>query len=413
MKHHRQWSFVHRCAAAFVLSAGAVACASVEHEPTATRPRGSPTDSSEVVTDAYASSGGSGGSAGSPTLALGDPAPTTTPPETQVCQGETYEGKPIPVDTYFLVDSSVSMSEPVAGGTKWQVLTSALVSYLSAAHADAGAVGVGFFPNAAPPSCMPGDPGCVCIPFTSRCASNTGGSCSPSDYEPTVELSLPSSTQRVLADLAAHQLSGGTPTRPAIEGTLQYLEQWATSHPDRKVALVLATDGEPTGCENNRPEDIARLTGSAWSGPHAIRTFVLGVGALLSSLDPVAVAGGTDGALLVDTSGNLSQELTAALDKIRSESAVSCDFAIPKGDGAANVDPTKVNVRVTTAGGASSLVSQAFDSNPKNCGVDGGWFYDSVVAPTTIKLCESTCRQLQAGSVQIQYGCDTVVRPPR
>jgi hypothetical protein len=194
---------------------------------------------------------------------------------------------------------------------------------------------------------------------------------------------------------------------------LRYLEHWATSHPERRVVLVVATDGEPTGCDRNRPEDIAALAAQAWSGPHAIRTFVLGVGGLLSSLDAVAQAGGTGGALLIDTSSNVSQQLIDALEKIRSESAVACDFVIPGGSEGMKVDPGKVNVRASTAGGPLNVVSQTFMSAAANCEAAGGWYYDDPARPTKIKLCDSTCAALQHGSIQIQYGCDTVVRPPR
>jgi hypothetical protein len=314
---------------------------------------------------------------------------------------------------YFLVDSSTSMAEPADAGTKWEVVSQALVSFLNSARPVDGAVGLGYFPTGGPTACTRGQPGCVCIPYRNHCVSGAEGSCAAVDYKPAAELSVPSDSARVVADLAAHQLSGGTPTRPAVEGTLRYLEQWATSHPERRVVLVVATDGEPTGCDRNRPEDIAALAAQAWSGPHAIRTFVLGVGGLLSSLDAVAQAGGTGGALLIDTSSNVSQQLVDALEKIRSESAVACDFVIPGGSEGMKVDPGKVNVRASTAGGPLNVVSQTFMSAAANCEAAGGWYYDDPARPTKIKLCDSTCAALQHGSIQIQYGCDTVVRPPR
>lgn len=415
MQHRHQWPNVIRLVgAAIALTLGTVACASPEDEPPPARAgNGASTSLGGAVIAETDSSGGRSGSAGSKTLQLGGSETAPPPIDAEVCQGETYEGKAAPVDMYFLVDSSTSMAEPVDGGTKWEVVVNALVSFLNGAHPVDGAVGLGYFPNGAVSACKPGQRGCVCIPYTNRCASNLEDSCAPADYKPAADLSVPPDTARVVADLAAHQLSGGTPTRPAIEGTLQYLEQWATSHPERQVILVVATDGEPTGCDRNRPQDIAALTAQAWSGPHTIRTFVLGVGAMLSSLDAIAQAGGTNEALLVDTSGDLAKQLSEALERIRSESAVSCDFTIPDGGEGMQVDPSKVNVRASTAGGSSSLVSQTFMSDPGNCDAAGGWYYDDPANPTKIKLCDSTCRELQRGRIQIQYGCDTVVRPPR
>jgi hypothetical protein len=413
MQHHHPWSRVLRLAAPLALKLSVVACASVEEEQAAPAraAAGGAVNAGGVAAGTPGPSGGRAGSGGS-TLQLGGSETAPPPTATEVCQGETYEGKLAPVDLYFLVDSSSSMAERVAGGTKWEVLSRALSSFLSNLPATQGSVGLGFFPRGTVGTCTPTQPGCACIPFTRLCAPEGGDSCNPADYQPSTELSLLSDAARVVGDLGAHQLSGGTPTRPAVEGALQYLEQWAASHPDRRVALVLATDGEPTGCDRNGPEDIAELTAKAWSGANAVRTFVLGVGSLLTSLDTVAQAGGTQKALLVDTSGNLAQQLTDALEKIRSDSTVACEFTIPRGAEGKEVDPTKVNILAVTTGGASSIVSQTFMSDPNRCDVAGGWYYDDPALPTKIKLCESTCQQLQRGSIQIQYGCDTVVRPP-
>jgi hypothetical protein len=43
----------------------------------------------------------------------------------------------------------------------------------------------------------------------------------------------------------------------------------------------------------------------------------------------------------------------------------------------------------------------------------GGWYYDNPTAPTLIKLCDSTCQSLSGGSIQVEFGCDTIVQPPR
>lgn len=414
MQHRNLFSRGHRsCVAAFTLSVGALACSANGGDSS-----GSPSGNRGPTTapTATATGQGSGSSGGSPTLQLGEPSQPTEPTETtdtEVCEGQTYEGKRVPVDTYFLVDSSGSMAEPTDGGTKWQVVSNALTTFLNGTPNSDSAVGIGYFPSGGVTACTMGQPGCICIPFTPICATNTGGSCTPADYKPAAPLSLPANAALVVGNLRTHQLSGGTPTRPALEGTMPYMEQWATSHPDRKVVVVLATDGEPTGCERNQPQDIADVAAKAWTGPHAIRTFVIGVGASLGGLDVVAQAGGTGKVLLVDPSGNLGAQFTEALEKIRNESTVACDFAIPASTNGASIDTAKVNVRVAAAGAAPSLVTQTFMSDPANCGPDGGWYYDNPTSPTKIQLCDATCKDLQSGSVQIQYGCDTVVRPPR
>ena len=51
--------------------------------------------------------------------------------------------------------------------------------------------------------------------------------------------------------------------------------------------------------------------------------------------------------------------------------------------------------------------------DPANCGSEGGWYYDNPSAPTLIKLCDATCDLLSGGSVQVEFGCDTIVQPPK
>jgi len=57
-------------------------------------------------------------------------------------------------------------------------------------------------------------------------------------------------------------------------------------------------------------------------------------------------------------------------------------------------------------------VPQTFMGDPKNCDGNGGWYYDDPSSPTMIKLCEATCRALSTGSMQVEFGCDTVEQPP-
>jgi hypothetical protein len=331
----------------------------------------------------------------------------------EVCQAETREGRRIPTDMYFLVDSSGSMAEEVPGGAKWDLVSGALVSFLSdPRNADMG-VGIGYFPNAVQ-TCTAGQPDCLCIPIINWCIPLAGGSCVVDDYStPAVPLALPPAPLAVVTDIGAHQLSGGTPTRPAVEGALQYLAQWSEQHPDRKTLLVLATDGDPTGCASNTPADVATLAAAALAGPHAIRTFVIGVGQSLTSLNAIAQAGGSGQAFLVDTGGDVAASFADALDKIRGASA-SCDFLIPSvGTDGETVDPTKVNVRYSPDGSAPILLPQVDSSDPANCGDRGGWYYDVPSNPKTIKLCEATCQAIGDGSIQVEFGCNTIVDPPR
>ena len=331
-----------------------------------------------------------------------------------VCDAQVREGQRVPVDMYFLVDSSGSMRDSVSGGSKWDVVSSALIGFLEDPRSADTGVGIGYFPVDTT-SCSQGQSGCFCIPFINLCFATEGGACDVSDYStPAVQLALPAQTAAVVSDINAHQTGGGTPTRPALEGALGYLSQWASQHPERKPLLVLATDGEPVGCEpNNTPQDVADVAARALAGPNAIQTFVIGVGSSLVSLNLVAQAGGTDHAFLVDTGGDVAKEFGDALDQIRG-AASSCDFIIhDESSGAESIDPTKVNVSYTRKGSSSpTRVPQVFKGDPSNCDSDGGWYYDDPDSPTMIKLCDATCRALSTGTIQVEFGCDTVEQPP-
>jgi len=383
---------------------------------------GSPQAGGSGQAGGYSRSGGSsnisrGGSAagGLPDLALsmaGDAAGGEG--GGAVCDAQVREGQRVPIDMYFLVDSSGSMNDSVSGGTKWDVVSGALIGFLKDPRSADTGVGIGYFPVESS-SCSKGQKGCFCIPIINLCIATEGGACNVSDYStPAVQLALPAQTGAVISDIQAHEIGGGTPTRPALEGALQYLAGWASQHPQRKPILVLATDGEPVGCDANAPRDAADVAARALAGPNAIRTFVIGVGSSLVSLNLVSQAGGTDHAFLVDTGGDVAKEFADALDQIRG-AATSCDFSIPDAkSGAEPIDPTKVNVSYIPNGSSSPKhVPQTFMGDPQNCHDDGGWYYDDPRSPKTIKLCEATCRSLSTGSIQVEFGCDTIEQPPR
>jgi hypothetical protein len=400
--------------AAVVLAASGLACSAAGGDG------GSP-----VVSSAGGAAGQlsapSGGGSGDPGLVidLGGSTSGAAPEPAAVCTAEAHEGERVPVDMYFLVDSSGSMAEKVSGGSKWDVVAGALKGFLADPRNAETAAGLGYFPNTPQGDCKKGDPGCVCIPFLDIfldiCFANAGGSCTVADYAaPAVPLALPPNASPVLSDLDSHEISGGTPTRPALQGALQYLSQWADAHPERKPVLVLATDGDPSGCDANTPQDVANVAAAALAGPHAIKTFVIGVGSSLSSLNLVAQAGGTDQAFLVDTGADVGKLFSDALEQIRGRAA-ACNFAVPSQNAAGmSVNPGQVNVRYTPAGAsAATLVPQTFMGDSANCGAEGGWYYDNPSAPTSIELCDSTCALLSGGSVQVEFGCDTVMQPPK
>jgi hypothetical protein len=352
---------------------------------------------------------GTGGSGTGGGIITPPPMKDAGPDPDAACTGEVREGERLPLDMYFLLDQSGSMTENVQGGAKWKVVTDALVTFLNdPANADIGA-GIGYFPLQAG-FCMSGDPGCSCIPIINFCFNTKGGSCMAPDYAaPSIPLSLPPNHAPVVADIAKHSPNGGTPTRPALEGAMQYVTSWASMNANRKTVVVLATDGDPEGCTQNTPQDVANVAAGALASAHPVQTFVIGVGSSLTSLNLVAQAGGTGMAFLVDTGGNVGASFAAALSQIRGQAA-PCDFMIPQLTSQGPVDPNLVNVFVTPKGATQPVaVPKTQGGAAANCTASGGWYYEDPSAPKAIKLCDATCQSLQGGKVELEFGCKTIV----
>lgn len=345
------------------------------------------------------------------------------------CTSNTYSGERLPLDMYFVIDQSGSMNEKTGGGntTKWQAVTTSLTAFLNdPANADV-AVGSEYFPFV-----PPGVPAFCCV--DSDCGQYgpcVGGSapiltcqhpfgncqqadaCQPADYKPAVPLQLPPNHGAVVSDMANHGPGGGTPTTPALTEAVTYVTQWIQANPGRKTVIVLATDGDPTGCTGNSVQDIANVAAGALASPQKIQTFVIGVGSSLTSLNAIAQAGGTGQAYIVDTGGNVQQQFSAALAAIHG-AALPCNFSIPTNGQA---DPNNVNITYTTTGSPTPLVVPrvAGDGTDKNqCPTNSpAWYYNDA-GKTAAVLCDATCANLKTLSATVSFvvGCPAVIAPP-
>ena len=300
--------------------------------------------------------------------------------------------------------------------SKWAAVSQSLSTFLADPANTGTGAGIGYFPftGAAGQSMCTmatnGMNGCICLLGfcidTSNIA-NAGGSCTVSDYSmPDVPIQqLPPVAPMIQMSLQAHGPGGGTPTYPALQGAYQYATNWAKTNPGRRTVLVLATDGEPTGCDNtNNVQQIATdLVAPALAGMPSISTFVIGVGSSLQSLNTLAQAGGTNMAFIVDTGGDVAKQFAMALDAIRGQAA-SCTFSVPNN----GVDPTKVNATYTPQNGMPGDVFHA-DDQSKCTANDPLWYYSP--DKTQIILCPNMCQKLaqQGGSVQVILGCPTKV----
>ena len=213
--------------------------------------------------------------------------------------------------------------------------------------------------------------------------------------------------------LNAQMPNGNTPTVPALSGAIQYAQGYAQSHPGRTVAVVFATDGEPTQCtaNDNTIQGAVRVATAAAAGNPSIKTFVLGVGPSLQNLNQIAAAGGTTAAHLVESGG--SAELLNALNEIR-KSALTCDYQIPKVPGKAlDLDYVQINVRVGSTGTEQKIIRV---DSAMACGAMGGWYFDPPrPGSTMIRLCPTTCDPLlktMGSSLTVLIGCRYDNPPP-
>jgi len=319
------------------------------------------------------------------------------------CAATAFQAEERKLDLLVLMDGSGSMLDPVNGARKWDLVVSALNTFVT--DPDSAGIGVALTYFGFPAGFD--DAGDLVV------------SCTVSDYEtPSVPFGdLPTNSQPFVASLAAYKPEGGTPTRPALEGALNYAEAWLVRHLTRRVAVVLATDGEPNDCDST-VDAVAEVAEDGAELTTPILTYVIGVGASLTSLDQVATAGGTGHAYIIDTTQDTTARFIDAMNAIRSRAILPCDYEIPRAADGGEVDTGKVNVTFTASGdggrGPKTLILQvpsANDCDPN----DGGWYYDDPVAPTTIKLCRASCDGAKAdlgGRIDVLVGCKTATANP-
>jgi len=406
------------------------------------------------------------------------------------CAGEQHTAELIPLDVYIMLDRSLSMNAPTASGaSKWDAITQALEAFVSDPGSEGIGVGIQYFPANKPcashdeceeglcylkacritrnpdprlpglvpcqqdadcdsgDTCEPlggcGDQSCVagaicsngveCTPVTSSvCASQTV--CTLSDYTaPEVPIgTLPDSSEALLTSLAAYSPAqspfGLTPTGPALEGAIAYARSWAEEHPERKVIVVLATDGAPTGgCSPSRRSEIAALASGGAGATVPVHTYTIGVFEPEDPDNPTADA--TEGpdtiraiaekgkgqAFVISDQDDVAAQFVAALNSVRSH-GLSCEFQIPEPRGGDELDYGKVNVEFTPRAGDDSEIIPYVGDDSSACTEEGGWYYyPSRRNPVTIRACESTCERLTSsatGNVAIEVGCKTVIFDP-
>jgi hypothetical protein len=330
--------------------------------------------------------GGSVGTAGSDAVDMG-------------CASESREARAVPTDLMVLVDQSGSMT---LEGSRWDPTATALKAFFQNSMFDGLGVGLQYFPLGASKTEDPA----ICQ--------------SPNYVMPDVPIgALPDNSGALVASVDAHHFTAaegdapahwGTPTRPAVEGVLQYLASYQAQHLDRRLYLLLATDGLPSKlCTGNDIDGIATVLAVAAALTPPVQTFVIGIGEI-ARLNTLAMAGGTgNAAFIVDAVGTQTQaQFSAALEAIR-HTALPCEFTIPE-PSVGRIDPGQVNVELTN--GAGKVTFPKVTAASSCVAGETGWYYDDDAAPTQVIMCPSACDTLKAGNAKIDivFGCKTVTK---
>ncbi len=310
------------------------------------------------------------------------------------CAAEVAEAKPVPLDLYVLLDRSGSMTKE---SDLWTPVTDAILSFIQSPNILGVGVGLQYFPRNGTAKQL--EPVCTTENYTT----------------PAVPIGdLPGNAPLLKASIDAHHFTKAdwdlpthskTPTRYVAAAAVAHLTARAATHPERRAAILLATDGEPSGCSNSNVDDVAKELAKAAALNPPIRTFVIGIGAI-SNLNKFAVGGGTGPqAIVVDKEGGQKtrDEFLAALEQIR-KAALPCSYIIPN---TTNIDPTKVNVSVTNADNTVTDLGKV--ANAAACASTNApaWHYDNEAAPKAVVICPSSCSRFQQVSqnIQLAFGC--------
>lgn len=302
------------------------------------------------------------------------------------CASESIEAELAPLTMFITFDKSGSMDN----NNKWVDATNALKAFFADPTAADLEVALRFFPQG----------GCS----ENQCDVNA---CATPQVPVGALTADPAPTDAqegaLIGAINSTSPGGATPISAALQGGIQWGAQYLQQNPDHKVVVILVTDGEPNGCQ----EDIGAISNIAATGAaQDVLTYTVGLqGSNETQLSQIAQAGGGSGFFIGN--GNAEAELLAALQAIRG-AALACEIDIPVPTmGAFN--PELVNVEYTPGGGSPQTIGKV--ANEAACSASGGWYYDDPANPQTILLCPASCDTAKAdadGTLKVVLGCESV-----
>jgi hypothetical protein len=314
------------------------------------------------------------------------------------CATTSVSASLIPAYLVFVMDRSDSMKQY----GKWPACQSALETFFQDPKATGISSSLTFLPWVKPDASL---------------QDFTDAACQSAMYAtPAVPMTaLPSGVFKPVIE--AEQLALGTPTRPALEGALAYAQTIQAGHPGDKVLIVLATDGYPSGCGQDKVGNVADAAHFAHT-VEGIPVYVIGLGpdtdanVGISNLNQVAEAGGTGSAFFIPTAvdgGDSGITTTAFLDAVHKiQSTLGCKYGIPAAPAGQTLDYDEVNVVLTIAGKPTTIPYS------EGCVNANGWQYGTNDAgtPDEILLCPAACDEARdagsGGAASVALGCATV-----
>jgi hypothetical protein len=357
----------------------------------------------------------------------------TTGFDEDACAADAVDSQLTPVNLIFIIDKSGSMGDDADGDwfhleTRWNPVKEAVLAFFEEPGSTHLFASLDFFPA-------------------------EGGievACDPAEYKPPrldVRLTSLEEVQRFIDELEGITPSGGTPTWPAVRGSLDYAMELTEADPNSRSVVVLVTDGQPglmsvpiddpaaastmkETCYEyghidvpNDMYEVADIVQDAHDN-HNIDTYVVGMhdgerGSedFVNDLNDVARAGSggnREATIVTDQDPALTRNtLQSLLTSIRS-SYLSCKMPVPEAEeGAESVDFGKVNVTIEMNGQQYALVKV------QGCLGGLGWQYlydnqpanvppDEKADPVGLELCESTCATVQGNAgvrLIVELGC--------
>lgn len=326
--------------------------------------------------------------------------------EGEVCAGEGEAVEPVPIDTYVMLDRSVSMEDELEGTglRRWDVVTQAVQQFVDdPANAGYG-IALGF--------------------FSANMGYEDATECNWEDYSrPVVPMGLVGSQTTfegeemttgaaIVRAIETVILGGRTPTAAALTGAIDYAIRWDNQNGERKTVVMLVTDGYPTLCQPQESPGIADIACQGWDrADNSIRTFVVGIEAGFN-VDQIARSGGTGQGYAVEGHDAIAL-FQGAMESITG-SVIQCEFEIPAPPSDLEpIDLNRVQVTYKPPGGETTKEIVRVD-NESMCGTEvGGWYYDNPNDPQKILVCPCTCSYLAGGQVSVKFDCQPQVLRPQ